>query len=138
MLDHVGSLFLVPSDLNIFEQLEVLGCSIPFCLDLPGSAWFQDALPRSDEEQLDAFDLLAHRSAAVQQMDEQRQQLVAKMQAKFLVPWCNVKHVATCDLNGGALVNLRIRILGVKMFQVHSSSTCFSVWILKNLLGSLM
>lgn len=50
---------------------------------LPGSA----SLPRSDEEQLDAFDLLAHRSAAVQQMDEQRQQLVAKMQAKFLVPW---------------------------------------------------
>lgn len=89
------------------------------CLDLPGSAWFQDALPlRSDEEQLDAFDLLAHRSAAVQQMDEQRQQLVAKMQAKFLVPWCNVKHVVTCDLNGGALVNLRIKILGVKMFYL--------------------
>lgn len=39
------------------------------------------------EEHLDAFDLLAHRSAAVQQMDEERQQLVAKMQAKFLDLW---------------------------------------------------
>eukprot|EP00438_Fugacium_kawagutii_P006700 Skav219112 [mRNA] locus=scaffold1574:353419:356141:+ [translate_table: standard] len=56
---------------------------------------------RSEEEQLDAFDLLAHRSAAVQQMDEQRQQLVAKMQAKFL------DALEDNDVNGAAAVALK-------------------------------
>lgn len=42
---------------------------------------------RSQGEALDAFDLLAARSEAVNQMDEERQRLVTKMQAKFLESW---------------------------------------------------
>lgn len=54
------------------------------------------------EEHLDAFDLLAHRSAAVQQMDEERQQLVAKMQAKFLDALGEEE-----DVNGAAAAALK-------------------------------
>lgn len=56
---------------------------------------------RSQGEALDAFDLLAARSEAVNQMDEERQRLVTKMQAKFLDALDNE------DVNGAAAVALK-------------------------------